>query len=266
MAKQLDSQGKALLSILVQVLRDADPNDPATFITYTETVERLGLPHSDEKPDWILSRYGFDSLVDWVVESGFPPIMGLIVRKIERMPGPGFFKLYGKREPEDFQWWLAEIGRCRRFDWSPYLDGVQPSAVAINSTTQNKPSGGLDLFAEAQRIANLIWDRVAISGEQVQRTAPERSAPADLVSNIHKLLQASPLVCYLCRGVMQIKPANRLFQPSPDRIDSSLPDYGLDNLCLAHLACNLGKNASSVAEFDEWLNLIRSSDSSIPRN
>jgi hypothetical protein len=114
-----------------------------------------------------------------------------------------------------------------------------------------------DLLAEARRITNLIFARVSISGETVQHTAPERTAPEDLVSNIHTLLQANPLVCYLCGGTMQIKPKNRLLQPSPDRIDSSLGSYGPENLNLAHLACNLGKNASSVAEFAEWLSLMR---------
>jgi hypothetical protein len=58
---------------------------------------------------------------------------------------------------------------------------------------------------------------------------------------------------------MLINPKNRLLQPSPDRVDSSIGDYGPENLRLAHLACNLGKNASSVAEFTEWLTLMRRS-------
>jgi hypothetical protein len=119
------------------------------------------------------------------------------------------------------------------------------------------PSTEPDLLAEARRIASLIFARVAISGETVQHTAPERTAPDDLVPNIHTLLQANPLVCYLCGGVMQIKPKNRLLQPSPDRVDSSIGDYGIENLRLVHLACNLGKNASSVTEFSEWLAIIR---------
>jgi hypothetical protein len=73
--------------------------------------------------------------------------------------------------------------------------------------------------------SNLIFARVSISGETVQHTAPERPALEDLVSNIHALLRANPLVCYLCGGTMQIKPENRLFQPSPDRIDNSLGSY-----------------------------------------
>lgn len=122
-----------------------------------------------------------------------------------------------------------------------------------STTTAREP----DLLAEARRITNLIFARVSISGEPVQHTAPERTAPEDLVSNIHALLQANPLVCYLCGGNMQMKPKNRLLQPSPDRIDSSLGSYGPENLKLAHLACNLGKNASSLTEFAEWLSLMR---------
>jgi hypothetical protein len=124
---------------------------------------------------------------------------------------------------------------------------------------EDQPSAGPDLLAEARRIANLIFARVSISGENVQRTAPERTAPEDLVPNIHALLQARPLVCYLCGGVMQIKPKNRLLQPSPDRVDSSIGDYGPENLRLAHLACNLGKNAASVEEFREWLTDVKRS-------
>jgi hypothetical protein len=114
-----------------------------------------------------------------------------------------------------------------------------------------------EMFNEAKRIANLIFARVAVSGTTLEHTAPERTAPDNLVINVRELLRARPLVCYLCGGPMQIKPRNRLLQPSPDRIDSSIGDYGPQNLKLAHLACNLGKNASSVAEFHQWLEVLR---------
>ena len=93
-----------------------------------------------------------------------------------------------------------------------------------------------DLLAEARRIGNLIFARVSVSGETVQRTAPERTAPEDLVPNIHALLQVCPLVCYLCGGVMQIRPKNRLLQPSPDRVDSSIGDDWNGQFA----ACSLG--------------------------
>lgn len=285
MPKQLDSEGKALLSILVEVLRDTHPDDPGTFITYSKALERLGVPRSQGNAGRILGVHGLDSLSEWARESDVPAVTGLIVRDAERDPGKGFFTLYGKREVDDYPWWLEQVRRSKEFDWSPYLDRTTAGATPPGSPQLQRPgdderaqlrlgsisppaqadrsSAEPDLFNEARRIANLIFARVSISGEMVQRMAPERTAPEDLISIIYALLQARPLVCYLCGGIMQVKPTNRLFQPSPDRVDSSVGDYGADNLRLAHLACNLGKNASSVAEFGEWLNLIRKHDPSV---
>jgi hypothetical protein len=436
MPGQLDRDAKALLSILVDVLRTANPVDPRTFITYSEALPRLRIPNVHGHAGRILQERGLDALASWAKESGVPAVTGLIVRDIERDPGQGYFRFYGKREPDDIPWWIEEIRRSKEFDWSPYLEkataaapplaappvqakpaeGVPPLTVAsvarqdsrfflkseygplssdwpvvaftsrslgarlqsdfrpeadfivytgtggattldpahrgrilslvridtteIHTTSdliadhswewarqeypgqwencfeavegwnfvpfpgsrealpssyplmgqyphrggvleitgadrssllklpitplllrqfshKDHPPADPDLLAEARRIANLIFARVSISGETVQRTAPERTAPEDLVPNIHALLQALPLVCYLCGGVMQIRPKNRLLQPSPDRVDSSIGDYGPENLRLAHLACNLGKNAASVEEFKEWLGLLR---------
>lgn len=437
MAGQLDRDGKALLSVLVDVLRTADPADPRTFVTYSEALTRLGIPHAHGHAGRILQERGLDAVAEWAKESGVPAVTGLIVRDLERDPGNGYFKFYGKRELDDIPWWIEEIRKSKEFDWSPYLGSTGANSSAATARTQPKPlqagspltvgsvadpdsrfflkseygplssdwpvvaftsrslgaklqddfrpgvdfivytgtsgkttldpahrgrllslvridtdeihttstiistqswdwasrqypgqwencfkategwnfvpspgtrdilphsyplmgqyphrggvleitgadrsallrlpiaplllrqfsseedpSAAVDLLAEARRIANLIFARVAISGETVQRTAPERTAPEDLVPNIHALLQAKPLICYLCGGTMQIKPKNRLLQPSPDRVDSNIGDYGPENLRLAHLACNLGKNAASVAEFGEWLGLLRGS-------
>jgi hypothetical protein len=56
---------------------------------------------------------------------------------------------------------------------------------------------------------------------------------------------------------MPIKPANKLLQPSPDRIDSKIGDYGPENFQLVHLACNLGKNNATTAQYDEWLAIVK---------
>jgi hypothetical protein len=109
----------------------------------------------------------------------------------------------------------------------------------------------------AARLAGLVENRVTVSGTTVQRTAPMRTAPLDLTLKIAELLRATPLTCALCGGLMALKPKNRLLQPSPDRIDSEIGDYGPKNFQLAHLACNLGKNSASVEEFEEWLGTLR---------
>jgi hypothetical protein len=437
MTAQLNQESQALLRLLLQVLHNADPNDPKTFITYSEAHARLGLNVQFQNPGRSLQQQGLNSLADWAKAQGVPAITGLIVREVERDPGAGYFKFHGKREIDDLAWWINEIKRAKQFDWTPYLPQepmgtswpstiydaesmkltisaiARPSSrfflkseygplssdwpvVAFSSEafgvklqrdfrpdtdfivytgtggvetrnpvhrarllsvvridTQeirqtvtaipeniwiwahaNYPGqwencfralegwkivdyprtaevipdgyskigkyphrGGVleivgkerlallkraiipvalagenlsvevedktasanerEMLNEARRIANLIFARVAVSGTTLEHTAPERTAPDNLVINIRELLRARPLVCYLCGGLMRIKPRNRLLQPSPDRIDSSIGDYGLQNLKLAHLACNLGKNASSVAEFQQWLEILK---------
>jgi len=116
-----------------------------------------------------------------------------------------------------------------------------------------------DLNMEAVRIAGLVFNRVRESGTVQQRTAPDRTAPSDLVLRVGKLLMESPLLCTLCGGLMSIRPENRLLQPSPDRIDSQNGDYGPGNFHLVHFACNLAKNQFSVAEFRQWLTLASAS-------
>ncbi|MDQ2832155.1 MAG: hypothetical protein M3Y50_00095 [Acidobacteriota bacterium] len=428
MTPELTRDAKALLSVLVDVLPTADPEDPRTFITYSKSLQRLGILSTGHAGRTLQDR-GLDALAEWAKAHATPAITGLVIREAELGPGSGYFRLYGKREPDDFPWWLEEIRKAKQFDWSPYLDAasdanqlgasqpklgplltvnsiarhdsrfflkseygplsqdwpvvaftsrslglklqaafrpekdfivytgtgtdstpddthrsrllsvVRIDTASIRSTSEliadhswdwardeypgqwencfraaegwnfvpfpvsreilptsypimgrHPNRGGIlemtatereallrlpiaplklratgsantvenpDLLAEARRITNLIFARVSVSGETTQHTAPERTAPENLVSNISALLQANPLVCYLCGGTMEVRPKNRLLQPSPDRIDSSLGSYGPENLKLAHLACNLGKNASSVEDFADWLSLMQ---------
>ena len=128
-------------------------------------------------------------------------------------------------------------------------------AAVDEAMTLSSLRNNASINAEAVRIANLVYNRVEASGILQQRTAPERSAPSDLVLRVGLLLMKNPLVCGLCSGLMHIRPANRLLQPSPDRVESSSGDYGPNNFQLVHLACNLAKNRFTVAEFHEWLAL-----------
>jgi hypothetical protein len=118
-------------------------------------------------------------------------------------------------------------------------------------------SENLLLNQEANRLADLVYSRVQLSGQVVQHTAPIRTAPTDLLLQIANLLHQSPLTCGLCGGVMTLRPKNKLLQPSGDRRDSSLGDYGPNNYQLVHLACNLGKNSASEEQFQEWLEVVR---------
>lgn len=102
--------------------------------------------------------------------------------------------------------------------------------------------------------------RVTASGAIFQGKRPDREAPVDFLLQVAKLLKTTPLTCALCGGLMYLKPANKLLQPSPDRIDSKLGDYGPANFQLAHLACNLGKNNASEAQFHEWLEIAKAAN------
>lgn len=113
------------------------------------------------------------------------------------------------------------------------------------------------LNEEAVRIAALVNSRVTASGAVFQGKRPDREAPVDFLLQVARLLKATPLTCALCGGLMYLKPANKLLQPSPDRIDSKLGDYGPANFQLAHLACNLGKNNATEAQFHDWLEIAK---------
>jgi hypothetical protein len=114
-----------------------------------------------------------------------------------------------------------------------------------------------DLNTEANRIADLVFNRVDASGSTQQHTAPYRNAPSNLVVQVAEKLREQPLVCALCGGLLSLRPKNRMLQPSADRIDSAVGSYGPENFQLAHLACNLAKNNATVEQFEEWLRLVR---------
>ena len=84
---ELTRDGKALLSILVEVLRTADPEDPRTFITYSEALLRLNVAFIGGHAGRLLQDRGLDSLAEWAKASGVPAVTGLVVRDYERDPG-----------------------------------------------------------------------------------------------------------------------------------------------------------------------------------
>ena len=90
MPSQLDREAKALLSVLVEVLRDANPDDPRTFITYSQALLRLKIPFLHGNAGRILQERGLNSLAEWAHEHSVPAVTGLIVRDAERDPVRGF--------------------------------------------------------------------------------------------------------------------------------------------------------------------------------
>lgn len=70
---------------------------------------------------------------------------------------------------------------------------------------------------------------------------------------LYKKLRDQVGLCALCGQPIRLGITNKLLQCSPDRIDSSNPSYGEDNLQITHLACNLAKNDGATEEFEDWL-------------
>ena len=139
MPSQLNRDAKALLSVLVDVLRTADPGDPRTFITYSEVLSRLRIPYAHGHAGRILQERGLDSLEEWAKENAVPAVTGLIVRDFERDPGQGYFKLHRKREPDDIPWWIEEVRRSKEFDWAPYLNDNKSAPAQSAARPQTKP-------------------------------------------------------------------------------------------------------------------------------
>ena len=140
MPRQLDRDARALLSVIADVLRTADPEDPRTYITYSEALIRLRIPYAHGHAGRILQERGLDSLAEWAKESGIPAVTGLIVKDLERDPGQGYFKFYGKRELDDIPWWIEEIRRSKQFDWGQYLDNAVAVLSQSTAPPQSKPS------------------------------------------------------------------------------------------------------------------------------
>jgi hypothetical protein len=108
------------------------------------------------------------------------------------------------------------------------------------------------------RMEALIKARLG-NGRTVTRQLPARALPAgtNLFMLLDRKLQSQGGLCLLCGQILRLDTTKKLLQCSPDRIDSSNPSYGDDNLQITHLACNLAKNDATAEEFEEWLQLVR---------
>jgi hypothetical protein len=114
---------------------------------------------------------------------------------------------------------------------------------------------------QASRMAELIIQRVRAGGEVSVRINPQRYAPnySDLYALLVRKLNEQRGRCALCQGAMVLDRKLGMLRPSADRIDSGNGAYNDENVWITHLACNLAKNKYGLDEFEEWVDLIRSS-------
>jgi hypothetical protein len=110
------------------------------------------------------------------------------------------------------------------------------------------------------RIVALINGRVSRGGTQASHANPYRYAPP-VNTSLFVLLTSKWFAqnkrCALCMGQLAPQASNPLLQPSPDRVDSSNPNYDEHNLVITHLGCNLAKNKYSVTQFEQWMAVLR---------
>jgi hypothetical protein len=115
----------------------------------------------------------------------------------------------------------------------------------------------VSLGSALSRLEALIRGRLG-PGRSVWQQTPARSLPAgtNLTFLLQDKLEEQKNLCALCGKLMRLDTTKKLLQCSPDRIISTNPSYGVDNLQITHLACNLAKNDGSTEDFEEWLELI----------
>jgi hypothetical protein len=116
-----------------------------------------------------------------------------------------------------------------------------------------------EIKREIGRMVGGILNRVARSGLEETTVNPIRTARGETDLNIMfgEKWDEQKGLCFLCNGPLVTKSSNYLLQASPDRINSQDPSYSKANTCIAHLGCNLAKNKFTVAEFEDWLSVVR---------
>jgi hypothetical protein len=120
---ELDDQGQRLLEWLVGKLAAAVPGDPRTYVSYRDAHVELGLEMRGSTDGISLQGQGLNSLAEWTKVTKKPGITGQIINRESLEPGPGYFKLFNKKQT-DYPWWEQQIRLSKEFDWAPFLGSI----------------------------------------------------------------------------------------------------------------------------------------------
>jgi hypothetical protein len=133
------------------------------------------------------------------------------------------------------------------------LNHTANALAAIDQQSMSESDS--EVRKEIARVATLISQRVAGSGQDISRIMPFRSTSPeiDLQVSLWSLWKKQEGICPLCHGKIEIQPSNKLLQMSVDRIDSGCGAYDQNNMHITHFGCNLAKNKFSSDEFHDWL-------------
>ncbi len=135
---------------------------------------------------------------------------------------------------------------------------VRPAGASKFTAQRTLLNLSQEIRSEIGRMVGGILNRVAGSGLEQTSVNPIRTRDE---TSLHIMFGEKWVeqdgVCYLCNGPLVIKSSNLLLQASPDRINSQDPSYSKTNTSITHLGCNLAKNKCTVAEFEDWLAVVR---------
>jgi hypothetical protein len=117
-----------------------------------------------------------------------------------------------------------------------------------------------DLRREISRVAISVQQRIEASGQARAGFNPIKTGPnlSDIMATLGERWIAQEQRCLLCERPISLVSKNPLLKMSVDRVDSADKSYDPANVHLTHLACNLGKSSATMAEWQDYVAMIRS--------
>jgi hypothetical protein len=165
---------------------------------------------------------------------------------------------------------LPSLGRCvpvQQAEYQTVLDlDLNPVALDLGERARTAMRHNRALREELTRLVELIKQDVARAGAARTGVYPERNMPndSDVFNMLMERWKEQGGICSLCERPIPLKPENKLLKMSRDRTDSANKTYDWENTRLAHYACNLGKSDATVAEWQDYVTLIRSMAPPLP--
>ena len=138
------------------------------------------------------------------------------------------------------------------------VDFVRPRKSVGFGGTREFLNLSAEIRSDIGRMVGNVLGRVAASGTERTSISPIRTmSEPDLHILLGKKWLEQKGRCFLCQGPLLPGTKNYILQASPDRTDSLDTVYSDANTRITHLGCNLAKNKVSMADFEDWLLVIR---------
>lgn len=149
---------------------------------------------------------------------------------------------------------ISDVARLEPLNLTPVELSMTDRAKTVLALNTNDT----DLRKEISRLINLIKHDIEQSLVKHDATYPLRKSPniSDLFIGLSQMWRLQDGHCALCGQPIPLATKNKLLQLSRDRIDSANKEYGVSNIQLTHLGCNLAKSSASMEEWSEFLSVL----------